>query len=140
MTTLLLLIAITAQPSAMIEAADAYPGVKFHHGERDPLLVRLAQETADTLARRGEWGYRFDGHPGWDAKYQTIRKQLGMRAVEVSARSWRGQTVGIERGMYDSWRASTGHWRVVSTPHKRYGEGIAKSRRGTYFSAVIVAD
>lgn len=140
MTTLLLLIALTAQPSAMIEAADQYPGVQFHHGVRDPLLVRLAQDTADTLARRGEWGYRFDGHPGWDAKYLTIRQRLGMRAVEVSAQSWPRQTVGAERGMYDSWNASPGHWRVVSTVHKRYGEGIARSRRGTFFAAIIVAD
>jgi hypothetical protein len=149
LVVLLLLIShARAADSPLVAAAKLYPGVRFHEGVRDPLLVQLAQTYSEQMAAINSqskgWGRRREGHFGWDARYATIRSQLGLRGVEVSAESWDRQANAsppeIGRTMFESWRASSGHWRVVSTPHKRYGDGLAKSRRGIWFAAVIIAD
>lgn len=131
--------------SVLVAAARIFPGVRFHEGVRDPTLTRLAQQNADQQARRGQ-----QGHYQWQQRYDQIRRQLGMRAVEVSAETWRWQAnapmaeIGVE--MFRTWRQSNGpypladHWGVVSKPHRRYGDGLAKSRRGIWYAAVIVAD
>lgn len=128
----------------LIAAAMLFPGVRFQEGERDPLLVELAQGYAEQMAAINSQSKRGQGHFGWDARYRTIREELGMKAVEVSAESWDRQADApmdeIGRTMFESWKASSGHWRVVSTPHKRYGDGLAKSRRGIWYAAIIVAN
>jgi hypothetical protein len=134
--------------SPLVQAAMEYPGVRFHEGTRDTFLVRLAQDYSEQMAaidsQSKGWGRRRIGHFGWDARSATIRTQLGLRGVEVSAESWDRQTNApmpeIGRTMFESWQASPGHWRVVSTKHKRFGDGLAKSRRGIWYAAVIVAD
>ncbi len=131
--------------SVLVAAAKLFPGVRFHEGTRDPLLTRLAQENADQQARLGA-----QGHYRWQQRYDQIRRQLGMRAVEVSAETWRWQAnapaseIGAE--MFRTWRQSAGpypwanHWGVVSTPHMRYGDGLAKSTRGIWYGVIIIAD
>lgn len=144
----LILLVVVCQQSPLVEAADDYPGVRFQEGTRDDLLVRLAQEYAGQMAaidsQSKGWGRRREGHFGWDARSATIRRQLGLRGVEVSAESWDRQANApmpeIARTMFDSWKASTGHWKVVSTPHERYGDGLARSASGTWYAALIVAD
>jgi hypothetical protein len=139
----LILLAAICQQSPLAEAADAYPGVRFQEGQRDAALVQMAQEAADTMARRGDRAYRFSGHPGWDGRFRRINA-MGLRGVEVSAFSWPDAsaepTPEILRELFYDWERSSGHWRVVSTPHERYGDGLARSRTGTWFAAVIVAD
>jgi len=137
---LFILPAQAADDSPLVSAARLYPGVRFHDGVRDPLLVQLAQEAADAMARRGERGYRWDGHPGWNQRHAEIRRKLGMAGVEVSAMERPGEGDDIAREAFHDWRQSAGHWRVVATPHKRFGDGLARSRRGVYFAVIIVAD
>jgi hypothetical protein len=139
----LILLAAICQQSPLSEAADAYPGVRFQEGQRDAALVAMAQDAADTMARRGDRAYRFSGHPGWESRFRRINA-MGLRGVEVSAFSWPDTsptaTPEILRELFYDWERSSGHWRVVSTPHERYGDGLARSRTGTWFAAVIVAD
>lgn len=140
--------------SPLVAAARLFPGVRFHEGTRDPLLTRLAEQYASQMASidsqsRGS-GRRRAGHFGWDERYATIRRELGMRAVEVSAESWPWQAgapireIGAE--MFRTWRQSHGpypaadHWGVVAAPHRRYGDGLAKSRTGIWYACIIVAD
>lgn len=129
--------------SPLVAAGKAYPGVRCFEGERDAVLVESAQWCADKLAAAGERGYWRDGHPNWETRYHAIRNEIGMRPVEVSAMSSATSpelTDAIARDMYYDWQRSSGHWRVVSQPHKRYGEGVARSRTNRWFSVVIVAD
>jgi hypothetical protein len=139
----LLILAAICQQSPLVEAAAIYPGVRFQEGTRDAALVAMAQDAADTMARRGDRAYRFSGHPGWDGRFRRINA-MGLRGVEVSAFSWPDTspepTPEILRELFFDWQRSPGHWRVVSTPHARYGDGLARSRTGTWFAAVIVAD
>ena len=154
---LILVVAVSsafAEDSTMVAAAKVFPGVRFHEGVRDPLLTRLAQEYASEMASINSqskgWGRRRQGHFGWDARYATIRSQLGMKGVEVSSETWKWQAnaamaeVGAE--MFRTWRQSNGpypyadHWGVVSKPHKRYGDGLARSRAGIWYGTIIVAD
>lgn len=121
-----------------------YPGVRCFGGLREPLLVELAQDCADRLASNGEAAYWRDGHPGWDGRFHRIRSRLGVSAVEVSAFSWPNPsdtlTVEIVRGFFFDWQRSSGHWAVVSAPHARFGEGVAKSRANIWYGVVITAD
>ena len=130
--------------SRLVYVGEEYPGVRCFRGERNTLLVGLAQDCADTLARRGDKAYWDDGHPGWDARYREIRATLGMTAVEVSAFSWpqtsEELTNEIVHGMFFDWQRSDGHWNVVSTEHKMYGDALAKSLTNVWFGVVITAD
>lgn len=137
---LLLILPAQAADSPLVAAARLYPGVRFHEGVRDPLLVGMAQEAADAMARRGERGYRWDGHPGWSQRHAEIRRTLRMTGVEVSAMERPGEGDDIAREAFNDWKQVPGHWRVVATPHKRFGDGLARSRRGVWFAAVVVAD
>jgi len=128
------------EESPLVEAARIYPGVRFHEGVRDPLLVQLAQDCADLLVRNGEAEYAQDGHPGWDERFHEIRKALGMTGVEVTAMARPGEGDDIGHEVFYDWERSAGHWRVVSTPHKRYGDGLAKSQNGIWYATVVVAD
>jgi hypothetical protein len=126
--------------SALIAEAKVHPGVRFDEGWRDPFLVSLAQGYSDQMARMGSQG----GHRGWSGRYGEIRRVLNMRGVEVTAESWPWQVndppVALARDAFRSWSYSSGHWRVVSTPHRRYGDGLAKSKQGVWFTTIIVAD
>lgn len=139
----LILLAALCQQSPLSEAADDYPGVRFQEGQRDDALVRMAQDAADLLARRGNRGFWRDGHPGWDGRFRRING-MGLRGVEVTAFSWPDTapepTPEILKELYYDWQRSPGHWRVISTRHERYGDGLARSSSGTWYAAVIVAD
>lgn len=139
--------------SVLLACAKSYPGARFYRGERDMLLVELAQQAANLLAQRGESGYWWDGHPDWNvnanSRYQVIRSRYGVSPVEVTAMSSIKSseiTAEIAYGFFYDWYRSSSpkerssHWTVVSTEHKRYGDAVARSRSGTWFGVVIVAD
>jgi hypothetical protein len=134
----------------LIAVAQVYPGVRFHEGERDNLLVALAQGYADEMAAINSQSRRGQGHFGWARRYERIRAELNMKAVEVSAQSDNrladAPLDAVAENLFDSWRQSDGpppkadHWGVVSKPHARYGDGLARSTRGVWFGCVIAAD
>lgn len=130
--------------SVLVAGGRVYPGVKCLDGLRDPFLVEQAQSAANILAANGERAYWTDGHPGWDSRFRLISSTLGMGVSEVTAFSWPDSsekpTPEIVSGLYYDWQRSPGHWSVVSRPHKRFGDGIARSRNGIWYSTIIVAD
>lgn len=126
--------------SPLVEAARRYPGVRFYEGERDDLLVRLAQECADLLAKRGERAYWRDGHPSWSKRATEIRDTLGMSGVEVTAMERPGEGDDVCHEAFYDWERSSGHWRVVSTPHAKYGDALASTKSGIWFAVIICAD
>lgn len=130
--------------SPLVLGARLYPGVHFQEGVRDDLLVRLAEDCTKLLVRNGPWGYWRDGHPRWDARYREIRSKLRMKAVEVTAQADANLAdapeEAIVRNLYDAWRQSSGHWGVISKPHKRYGDWIAVTKSGIWYGTIIVAD
>lgn len=139
------------EDSPLVAAGRIYPGVQCLDGLRDPLLVELAQDCAELLARRGETAYWRDGHPGWDdgnpyrnSRYRRIGRELGMTGVEVSAMSWPDTSTipnpDIMRQIYYDWKRVPGHWAVVSTPHARFGDGMAKSANNVWYGVIITAD
>lgn len=132
------------EDSPLVAAGRAYPGVKCLDGLRDPLLVDLAQDCANRLAASGERAYWRDGHPGLNARFGIIRQRLGMDPDEVSAFSWPDAatepTQAIASGLFYDWQRSSGHWAVVSKPHARFGDGLAKSRNNVWYGVIITAD
>ena len=135
---------VDEKDSPLVAAAKKYPGVMFHRGQRDQFLVELSQECADLMARNGERYYWRDGHPSWNSRYHKIRSRLGMTGVEVTAFSWpdksEGATSEITSGLFYDWQRSSGHWRVVSKTHKRFGDALARSSNGVWYACVIVAN
>jgi SAM-dependent methyltransferase len=133
------------EDSPLVQAAMLYPGVRFHEGLRDAYLVGLAEWNSKQQATYGR-----QDHYEFQRRYDDVRKTLGMRAVEVAAESWSWQSNEpmnvIAKGMFESWAQSRGpqpladHWGVVSKPHARYGDGLARSRRGIWYATIIVAD
>lgn len=128
------------EESPLVEAARLYPGVRFHEGVRDTFLVGLAEDCAKLLVKGGENNYRFDGHPGWKQRFAEIRKTLGMAGIEVTAMARPGEGDEIGHELFYDWQRSSGHWRVVSTKHDRYGDALAKDKRNVWFGVIIVAD
>jgi len=126
--------------SLLVQAGMRYPGVRFYEGLKDELLAKLAQDCANLLAQRGESGYWRDGHPDWDSRFAEIRDKLSMTGVEVSAMARPGEGDKMGRELYYDWERSEGHWRVVSTPHVKYGDGLARDSRGVWYGVIIVAD
>lgn len=126
--------------SVLVEAAKRFPGVRFHEGSRDDLLVGLAQDCADLLARRGQWLYWRNGHPGWNDRFAEIHSKLGMSGVEVTAMERPGEGDDVCHEAFYDWERSSGHWRVVSTPHAKYGDALASTKSGIWFAVIICAD
>jgi len=137
--------------SELTKAGKVYNGVRCYEGQRNSLLDSLAQTYSNEMAainsqsRNKSWRNPMgEGHFGVEARYAKIRQDLGMKGDEVTAESWYWQSNSpmneIAEGMFDSWRQSSGHWNVVSKPHKLYGDGLAKSRQGIWYATVLVAD
>ncbi|WP_455387610.1 hypothetical protein [Petrachloros mirabilis] len=126
--------------SVIVAAAKVYPGVRFYeHAMRDPILVEMAQQNANTMARTN-----LQNHWNWERRFQYLLGRFGMRGAEVCAETWPEQANAsaeeIGKEFFDCWRYSTGHWSVVSRPHKRFGDGLARSNRGIWYGCLIVTD
>lgn len=116
-------------------ATSAYPGVWVHKSTKSQLLMDLAYQHASDMARRGQQDHRgFAGRA----------KQIGRPAQEVCAESWPWQHDLHETDLWiealDCWRASSGHWNVISKSHEHYGYGLSKSNDGIWYFCVLVAD
>ena len=129
--------------SGIVAAARVYPGVRFTEGWRDPYLVQMAEGYAAGMAAINSQSRVGQGHFGWERRRADILRVLGLRGDEVTAESWPWQRdeapEAIGRELLWSWQRSSGHWRVVSAPARRFGDGVARSRQGVWFGVVIVA-
>jgi len=128
------------QDSVLVTAGRHYPGVRFYEGLRDPLLVDLAQTYAEQMANINSQSNRGEGHFGWDERRTKIRRELGLKGNEVSAEIHPWESGELGQNAFHDWQRSSGHWAIVSQPHDRYGDGIAKSRQGVVYVVIIVAD
>ncbi len=97
-------------------------------GQPHPLLQRLAQEHAEQQAKAGVMG-----HEGWERRFQEASK-LGA-VGEVAAVSC--GDAGAD-AIYNAWRASPAHWRILNHPCKYYGFAVVKSGNYWYASGIIV--
>ncbi len=124
---------------ALVAAGREYPGVRVFEGEPHELLALLAEEHAARMASTGR-----QGHQGWPGRFSRIAREMGLKGTEICAESWYWrshdplETIGAE--MFHSWQQSSGHWSVASSPHRYWGAGMARSRRGIWYACVIVAD
>lgn len=109
--------------------------VRCFQCRRDELLTKLAEGHAEYMAKTG-----VQGHQNFQARYDQIRKELGLRATEICAESWSWETTveDAARSMFDSWQRSDGHWKVCAGEWDCYGAAMAKGRR-VWYGCVIVA-
>jgi|GEM_PF-2298067 len=125
--------------AALIAAGREFPDVRCFEGRQQALLDQLAGEHAAYQARM-----RRQGHQQFQARYDRVRKTLGLGAVEICAESWRhdaGKPVEvIARSQYEAWRQSPGHWSVASTSHAAWGAGMARGSNGIWYATILVAD
>jgi thioredoxin 1 len=135
------------KPPAVVLAGNEFNGVQVHTSTRDAFLVSMAQDYAEQMASIDSQSRRGEGHFGVEARYAKICEKLGMKGDEVTAESWpwqsRDSDVELWTEMFRSWKKfpnRTKHWEIVSTRHDRFGEGIAKSRRGIWYACILVAD
>ena len=130
--------------SPLVKAAKLYKNVRFYEGQRHNLLVELAEDYSSQMAAINSQSYRGVGHFGVEKRYLEIKKKLGLKGNEVTAESWYWKSNYpidiISKEMFDSLNYSSGHWAIVSKPHKFYGDAIAKSNQGIYYATIIVAD
>ena len=130
--------------SSLLSMAKIYPGVQFYNGERNDYLVSLAEQCAQLMAKNGVSKYWRDGHPDWNSRFFSIRNNLGLTGVEVTAFSWPRASneinTDITRGLFYDWQRSPGHWNVVSNNHTMFGEATAKSSNGVWYGCIICAD
>ncbi len=128
--------------SGLIAAAKLFEGAHVCDGPQHPWLMQAAQEHAEIQARQDRCGHQGFLRPGF---YQEAEEATGDPAVaEIAAESWPEQTAAdgptLGADAFRSWRASPGHWRVASVPHKFYGAGMACSQTGIWYSTILTGD
>jgi hypothetical protein len=125
--------------SVIVAASKVWDGSRVHEGLRDPYLVEVAQDHADYMARVDQ-----QGHQRFKQRAARIRRDLMLSPTEVCAETWIWQEydrpLELGKELFRCWEQSSGHWSVVSQPHRRYGDGLAKSTTGIWYGCVIVAD
>lgn len=128
-------------PSVMgiIEAGKKYPGAKVCFSESHPILMALASNHCQYMARTG-----IQGHQGFNKRFQELQKIGLMGAAEICAESWPWEAnepmYKLGWGMFKSWRTSNGHWRTASAKHRYFGADMAKGSNGIWYACIIVAD
>lgn len=124
---------------ALIQAGSAFPGAHVCESEPHDLLMRLAREHSQYQAER-----QTQGHQGFQQRFETIYRELGLYAAEICAETWDRQEfdkpleIGTE--MFRCWKGSPGHWRVASERHRWFGASVARGMNGIWYATIIVAD
>lgn len=104
-------------------------------GSFSPILAAEAESHAAHQAQIG-----VQGHHAWETRFHRINARLGqgMRATEVVAESWPGETL-VEAAIecVDCWRQSSGHWSSVVRPHRAWGYDMKRGRNGIWYGTGI---
>lgn len=126
-------------PTVLVRVGLEYPGARICRSEYDTLLASLAQDHANYMARVDR-----QGHQHFQSRYQRVREELGLSAVEICAESWPDQRDSsmweIGQEMFECWQQSSGHWAVASRVHKRFGDGLAQGASGVWYACLLAAD
>jgi hypothetical protein len=125
---------------ALIDAGKAFPGAHVCESEPHPLLMALASEHAQYMAR-----HRRQGHQRWNERSREIIAELGqVTPAEICAESWDRQAHDplpeVATEMFRCWKTSEGHWSVASRKHRWFGCDMAQGRNGVWYACIIVAD
>jgi len=98
----------------------------------------LAEEAERHSLRQAQM--RVQGHHSWESRFHQINARLGqgMRATEVVAESWPGETlVEAAEECVRSWRQSSGHWSAVSRPHRAWAYDMKRGQNGIWYGTGI---
>lgn len=100
----------------------------------------LATEVASHSVHQAR--INLQGHHNWNSRFHRINNLLGngMRAQEVCAESWPGQSlVDAAEECVDSWRHSSGHWSAVSGKQRRFAYDMKRGSNGVWYATGIFA-
>lgn len=83
------------------------------------------------------------GHQDWDNRWRALAGIMphasGFR--EVAAYTWGHQELAqVAAAIFNSWRASTPHWKSVNGRCSFYGYALAQSPKGVWYACGIFAD
>jgi hypothetical protein len=106
-------------------------------GHHDLQLARAAAQHSQYQANLG-----VQGHHRWQSRSQLIRETVGATSTkEVVAESWPDQNM-LDSCIdcVDSWRHSSGHWKVVRSHHRRFGYDIRQGRNRIWYGTGIFSN
>jgi hypothetical protein len=106
-------------------------------GHHDLQLASAAAQHSQYQANIG-----VQGHHRWQTRSHKIRETVGATlAKEVVAESWPDQNM-IDSCIdcIDSWRHSSGHWKVVRSHHRRFGYDIRRGRNHIWYGTGIFSN
>ena len=104
-------------------------------GDFSPVLAQEAERHSMHQAQ-----LRVQGHHSWETRFHQINARLGqgMRATEVVAESWPGETlVEAAEECVHSWRQSSGHWSAVVRPHRAWAYDMKRGHNGIWYGTGI---
>ncbi len=124
----------------LIEAGKVFPGANVCKSELNPILQEMATRHAKYQASHNK-----QGHQLFDQRVKELTKTLGKyKYAEIAAESWKRQANApmseLGKEMFESWKQSSGHWKVASTSHKYFGADMAKGSNGIWYACILVAD
>jgi len=111
---------------------------------RHPQLQAYAEAHARWMAEHERQSHDEGQRRRWGTRFQEIMKTTGFMPREILAESWEWQRDYSEAELWAEamkcWEQSKGHWAIASVAHRWAGAALAKSERGIWYFAVIVAD
>jgi len=130
-------------PSAqgLYDGGERFRGANVQKSEPHPDVMAAAKEYCEYEAKRD----RQLGHANFSRRMRELGEKVpGMYWAEITAQSWNWQTEEpmdvIGYGMFESWRQSSGHWRVARAKHTVWGGHMAMSSSGTWYACIITGD
>ena len=130
-------------PSAqgLFDGGERFKGANVQKSEPHPDVMAAAKSYCEYEAKRDAQL----GHKDFSRRMRELGQKVpGMAWAEITAQSWNWQTNEpmdvLGYGMFESWRQSSGHWRVARAKHTYWGGHMAMSASGTWYACIIVGD
>ncbi len=131
---------MTETSFALIEAGKGCPGALVVNSPVNELLQGLARGHAQHMA----WNRR-QNHSNFQARFDQVLRELGMKSQEIVAESWPWQAdeslvaLGVE--MFKCWKLVGGlHWEIASMEHKFMGADMVRGRDNIWYACILVCD
>lgn len=120
--------------------AKLYPEVKIGDATRMSVLMDLAYMHAKSgMAATGR-----QSHDGFDERARIMFRYSLNNPREICAESWKWQEEASDfdlwKEAFKSWKASRGHWDVLTSKHTAYGYAKAKGSNGIWYFCVITGE
>ena len=112
---------------------------------RHPQLQAYAEAHARWMAEHDHQGHDEGQRRPWSKRRAEIVQTTKLQVEEILTESWPEQADFTEAELWGcamvDWKAAGGgHWAIASVAHRWAGAALAKSERGIWFFAVLVAD